>query len=75
MNETKYVSDCQGRLETEVYGYFQNLAAPGEKGKTVFCLVVGESDIQTISDLVLTCGYTEKSLLNKQVMISIVEND
>lgn len=73
MEEKNYVSDCKDRLDSEIYGYFTNLASPRQKKKSVFCLIAGDSDIETISDLVAHCGYTEKSILKKRVILRIIE--
>jgi hypothetical protein len=69
--EEIYISDCQGKLQTEIEGYFQRLQ--NDDGRKVACFVTPIADATTIGELINLCGYTFDSVIGKRVIIYIEE--
>ena len=69
--ETLYISDCDGLLQTEIVGRFLRL--PDETGRIVSHFSNNQSDSSDIEDLIACCGYTYKSIIGKRVKITIEE--
>lgn len=69
MDETIYISDCNGILQTEIEGTFSRL--DDGKGTPVSCFVNSTADAITIAELVECCGYTFSSVIGKRVRIII----
>ena len=55
--ETLYISDCDGLLQTEIVGRFLRL--PDETGRIVSYFSNNQSDSSDIEDLIACCGYTQ----------------
>jgi hypothetical protein len=70
--DTYCISDCEGKLKTEIEGKFCLVT---EDNKWKSCFTNSVSDATTIGELINCCGYTFDSVVGKRVKIYIEEID